>query len=75
LDYKNYTPQITKYNTWSGEEIELLAGEHYCPRCKGRGMIRIKRGRGPQLWRLNWKKCPTCNGKGKIDWISKIMLR
>ncbi len=64
---------MKRYNSWCGYEIHLIPGEHFCSKCKGRGIIKLKKGIGPQLWRLNWKKCPECNGEGKIDWVSKVM--
>ena len=54
-----------KYKTY----IHLNEGENFCPNCKGCGLdISIDYYRGFIVL-----TCSTCLGKGKIDWVEKVV--
>jgi DnaJ-class molecular chaperone len=54
------------YNGFKGEWIELDEEKEFiCPKCKGAGK------EFPEYGLI--KKCPTCEGEGKVDWLKNII--
>ena len=59
---------MTRYNKYKKQLVDLNDGEEWCPKCKGKGLI--KHQGGPRLLRKGLI-CSECFGDGKIDWIEK----
>ncbi len=59
---------MTRYNKYKKQLDDLKDGEEWCPKCKGKGIVKY-----PGIARLPRKGliCSECFGDGKIDWIEK----
>lgn len=55
-----------RYNYVLKRNIRLGPGEYFCPKCKGKGKIKLKN----QKTSL---QCSKCYGYGKLDWVEKVM--
>ena len=53
----------SKWNNYLQEKITLDEGEDFCPKCEGMGA----------KTEIGFYPCHKCLGKGKLDWIEKIM--
>ena len=43
-----------------------------CPRCEGRGIVKIKPQEGVDL-PFQLDICEFCHGEGKVDWVQRIV--
>ena len=59
-----------QYNSFLKNYIILQEGEQFCPKCKGKGLVRIKNA--TSIGAKFSLKCDKCLGDGKIDWIEKV---
>jgi len=59
------------YNLWTDEvDIEIFPGEDLCPWCEGTGVRRVSEN---VVAEFPYLMCRKCKGRGKVDWISKVM--
>lgn len=55
-------------------EITLWQPGHYCPKCKGFGVMGINRIYDEYLCKeCKGEGCKKCKNRGTVDWISNIM--
>lgn len=63
--------RIEYCNIWKPKcEPKLVKGEKWCPYCKGLGAKFVDISFKQRYVTL--RRCFTCNGEGKIDWITAI---
>lgn len=53
------------YNIWTHAYIWCVDGEEFCHSCDGKGGFKVNKN--------TVDICGDCNGKGKHDWVSKVM--
>lgn len=62
-----------KYNRFLNMFIHLNDGEEFCKKCDGRGVVPLRKILKEK--RVRNLTCNKCLGKGKIDWVEKVMQR
>ena len=58
-----------RYNIYHNRLISLKEGEHFCPKCDGKG--KVKDFNKYRIYKCIFISlvCNKCLGDGKIDWI------
>jgi DnaJ-class molecular chaperone len=60
---------IKRYNINLKGYVEINEGEEICPKCDGKGRVKLPNGKG-RLYSATLN-CDKCLGAGKIDWVEK----
>lgn len=62
------------YNHYLSRIIKVESGDELCKKCLGKGIVRFPlapaTGNTKSYTNL---RCSECNGKGKKDWVEKIV--
>lgn len=63
-----------RYNAHKRKFITLNEGEHFCPKCDGKGVISKNHNMTffGERGALNLV-CSKCLGDGKIDWVEEVV--
>ena len=61
-----------RYNAFLRKHISLNEGEHFCPKCDGKGKVNQKT-RDFTKFNTIQLVCSECLGDGKIDWVEEVI--
>ena len=57
-----------RLNKKRNQLIELKAGEQFCPKCRGSGLV-PNRKKSLAWTTAKYLTCDKCLGDGKLDWV------